>query len=72
MTIYIKYADWKGSLEGADMVLMSNAEFQAGGKDIKYVPVCVTPTGAEPDEKYITGIGLDYEAIENYGKKEPV
>ena len=43
-------------LKGKDMIIMSQEEFVKGGKDIKGVPVCITPTGTEPEEKYITGM----------------
>jgi len=33
-----------------DMVLMSHAEFIKMGKDLKGVPVCITPDGKEPVE----------------------
>jgi len=48
--IYRQYADFQGDLAGADMVLMSAAEFNAGGKNLIGVPIAVTPDGSEPQE----------------------
>ena len=48
--MYIKYADYKGKLAKGDVVLMSAAEFLAGGSKLKGVPTAITPDGAEPVE----------------------
>ena len=48
--MYIKFADYKGSLQDGEILLMSRDEFISGGKEITYVPVCVTPDGEPPKE----------------------
>ncbi len=48
--MYIKYADYTGKLAKGDIVLMSAAEFLAGGSKLKGVPTAITPDGAEPVE----------------------
>ena len=48
--MYIAYKDYKGKLAKGDMVLMSAAEFAAGGNKLKGVPVAITPDGKEPVE----------------------
>ena len=48
--MYIKYADYTGKLANGDIVLMSAAEFLAGGSKLKGVPTAITPDGAEPVE----------------------
>jgi len=48
--MYIKYKEYKGKLAEGDVVLMSHQEFVDGGKDIKGIPVTVTPNGEEPVE----------------------
>lgn len=46
---YIKYADYKGQeLAEDECVLMSKEEFDNGGKELKGVPVAITPDGEEP------------------------
>jgi len=48
---YIKYANYSGQKLNADeMVLMSSAEFKSGGKNLKNVPIAITPDGSEPIE----------------------
>ena len=47
---YVKYSDFTGELQSDEILLMSLAEFKAGGKDIRNVPVCVTKDGEEPAE----------------------
>lgn len=47
---YVKLSDFTGELQSDETLLMSLAEFNAGGKNIKNVPVCVTKTGEEPAE----------------------
>ncbi len=48
---YIKLKDFTGKIGKDECLLMSNAEFNAGGKEIKGVPVSVTPNGEEPKEE---------------------
>jgi hypothetical protein len=48
--MYIKYADYTGKLAKGDIVLMSAAEFLAGGSKLKGVPTAITPDGTEPVE----------------------
>lgn len=48
--MYVKYADFTGTLNEGDILLMSAAEFAAGGKDVMGVPVTITPDGSEPVE----------------------
>lgn len=48
--MYIKYADYTGKLAKGDIVLMSAAEFLAGGSKLKGIPTAITPDGAEPVE----------------------
>ena len=48
--MYIKYADYTGKLTKGDIVLMSAAEFLAGGSKITGVPVTITPYGLPPIE----------------------
>ena len=48
--MYIKYTDYTGKLAKGDIVLMSAAEFLAGGSKLKGVPTAITPDGAEPVE----------------------
>ena len=47
---YVKYSDFTGELQSDEILLMSLAEFNAGGKDIMNVPVCITKDGEEPAE----------------------
>ena len=47
---YVKLSDFTGELQADETLLMSLTEFNAGGKDIMNVPVCVTKTGEEPAE----------------------
>ena len=47
---YVKLSDFTGELQTDETLLMSLDEFNAGGKDIRNVPVCVTKTGEEPAE----------------------
>jgi len=49
--MYIKYVDFKGSLNEDETLLMSHDEFVNGGKMIEGVPVAVTPYGEEPIEQ---------------------
>jgi len=46
--MYIKYADFTGTLAEGDILLMSAAEFASGGKDVIGVPVTITPDGQDP------------------------
>jgi len=48
--MYIKYADYTGKLTKGDIVLMSAAEFLAGGSKLKGVPTAITPNGLPPVE----------------------
>ena len=50
---YIKYSEFTGTLQDDEILLMSHDEFQAGGKEIKGIPVCITPDGSEPVETEI-------------------
>ena len=47
---YIKLKDFTGELKEDETLLMSLNEFNAGGKNILNVPVCITKTGEEPAE----------------------
>lgn len=47
---YIRYTEFKGTIEDNEIILMSHDEFVNGGKNLKNVPVCVTPDGNEPKE----------------------
>ena len=47
---YVKYSNFKGALQEGEILLMSHSEFENGGKDVKNVPVCITPLGEEPIE----------------------
>jgi hypothetical protein len=60
--MYIKYPDYNGQLNEGNVVLMSLAEFENGGKDLKGVPIAVTPDGAEP---------IEVEEIESITQPEP-
>jgi len=46
--IYVKYKDFKGTLKDGETLLISNEEFDNGGKDVMGVPVSITPDGEEP------------------------
>ena len=48
--MYIKYAYYTGKLTKGDGVLMSAAEFLAGGSKLTGVPTAITPDGKEPIE----------------------
>lgn len=49
--MYIKFIDYNGQvLEEGDSVLMSHDEFVNGGKNLKGVPLTITPDGSEPVE----------------------
>ena len=48
--MYVKYADFTGTLNEGDVLLMSAAEFAGGGKSVKNIPVTITPDGSEPIE----------------------
>ena len=48
--MYIKYKDYKGTLNEDEVLLMSHQEFVDGGDKVKGVPVTVTPNGSEPKE----------------------
>jgi len=51
MAKYIKIVDYHGQdLAKDETILMSLTEFNAGGKDLKGVPICITPSGEEPTE----------------------
>ena len=52
------------------MIVMSHAEFVAGGKDIKGVPVAITPDGKPP--KIIDETEPIIEPIVEPIKKEPI
>ena len=46
---YIKLTDYHGQALAVDeQVLMSHDEFDAGGKDLRGVPLAITPDGNEP------------------------
>jgi hypothetical protein len=47
--MYIKYKDFNGTLNEGDVLLMSASEWLSN-KDIKGVPICITPDGEEPIE----------------------
>ena len=47
---YIKYSEFTGTLQDDEILLMSHEEFKSGGKEIKGIPVCITPNGDEPAE----------------------
>jgi len=49
--MYIKYKDFSGTLKENEILLMSLEEFESGGKDLKGVPIAVTPDGKEPPEE---------------------
>lgn len=48
--MYVKYKDFTGSINTGDVLLMSAAEFAGGGKNVKNIPVTITPDGSEPVE----------------------
>ena len=48
---YIKYSEFTGTLQDDEILLMSHEEFQAGGKEIKGIPICITFDGSEPKEE---------------------
>ena len=53
--MYILCSEYKGQkLSKDDSVLMSAEEFAGKGKDLKNVPVTVTPDGKEPVEPTVT------------------
>ena len=52
--MYIKFTDYNGQeLEQCDSVLMSHEEFVNGGKDLRGVPLTITPDGSEPKEEVL-------------------
>lgn len=54
---YIKYADYNGeALAEDECILMSKKEFDNGGKELKGVPVAITPDGEELQESEINNI----------------
>ena len=48
--MYIKYKDFNGTLKENEILLMSLEEFESGGKDLRGIPMAVTPDGKEPIE----------------------
>lgn len=46
--MYIAYKDFSGKIVKGNIVLMSAAEWEAGGKNLTGVPVTITQDGKEP------------------------
>jgi len=48
---YVKYSEFTGTLQEDEILLMSHDEFEAGGKEVTNIPVCITFDGSEPKEE---------------------